>query len=188
MRDIRANYVCTLCSQTFTRRLSGERHNVKLHSGMAPIVRLIDYIVGRIEGRYHPSNPLLFRHKDKYMQRENNSPSMDNYKNEKTVNEVSSRFTVIPDKTKESSQSKTIGGNFRFGYKQDLLGVSIDDFGPKTDNIRDTNQRKPHWSQMRGAVYQKPRLLHMELMIPDIRQDRKATRVCNFTSKTLFQG
>lgn len=123
---------------------------------MAPIVRLIDYIVGRIEGRYHPSNPLLFRHKDKYMQRENNSQSMDNYKNEKTVNKVSSRFTVMPDKTKESSQSITRGGNFGFGYKQDPPDVSTDNFGPKTENIRDTNQSKLHWSQTREAVYQKP--------------------------------
>src|SRR5919108_759385 len=69
MKDIRANYVCTLCSQTFTRKLSVERHNLNLHSGMAAIVRLIDYIVGRIEGHYHPSNPLIFRRKNKYMQR-----------------------------------------------------------------------------------------------------------------------
>jgi hypothetical protein len=69
MKDIRANYLCTLCSQTFTRKLSGEGHNLGLHSGMAPIVRFIDYIVGRIGGRYHPSNPLLFRHKNKYIHR-----------------------------------------------------------------------------------------------------------------------
>ena len=48
---------------------------------------------------------------------------MDNYKSEKTVNEVSSQFTVMHDKTKESSQSMIRGGNFGFGYKQDLPGV-----------------------------------------------------------------
>jgi hypothetical protein len=156
MKDIRANYICTLCSQTFTRRLSGERHNLNLHSGMAPIVRFIDYIVGRIEGRYHPSNPLLFRRKNKYTHRKNNSQSMDNCKNEKTVNEVSSRFTVMPDKTKESSQSITNEGNFGFGYKQDLLDIPTDNFGPKTDSIKDTNRRNSHWSQGQEAVYQKP--------------------------------
>jgi hypothetical protein len=156
MKDIRANYVCTLCSQTFTRKLSGERHNLNLHSGMAAIVRLIDYIVGRIEGHYPPSNPLIFRRKNKYMQRKNNSPSMDNYKNEKTVNDVSSRFTLMPDKTKESSQSTTSEGNFRFNYKLDPPDVSTDNFGPKTDNIKDANQRNSHWSQRQKAVYQKP--------------------------------
>jgi hypothetical protein len=156
MKDIRANFVCTLCSETFTRRPSGERHNLNLHSGMAPIVRLIDYIIGRIEGRYHPSNPLLFRRKNKYMHRKNNSQSRDNYKNEKTVNEVSSQFTVMPDKTKESSQSITSGGNFKFGHKQDLFDIPTDNVGPKTDNIKDANQSKSHWSERQEAVYQKP--------------------------------
>ena len=155
MKDIRANYVCTLCSQPFTRRPSGERHSLNLHSGMAPIVRLIDYIVGRIEGRYQPSNPLLFRRKNKYMHRKNNSTSMDNCKNEKTVNEVSSQFTVMPDKTKESSQSMT-RGSFKFGHKQDLFDTPTDNVGPKTDNIKDANQRSSHWSQGQEAVYQKP--------------------------------
>ena len=155
MKDIKANYVCTLCSQTFTRRLSGERHNLNLHSGMAPIVKFIDYIVGRIEGRYHPSNPLLFRCKNKYMQRKNNSQSMDSYKNEKTVNDVSSQFTVMPDKTKESSQSIRSEGNFGFGYKQDPSDVSTDNVGPKTESIKDANQSKSHWSQRQEALYPK---------------------------------
>jgi hypothetical protein len=155
MKDIRANYVCTLCSETFTRRPSGERHNLNLHSGMAPIVRFIDYIIGRIEGRYQPSDPLLFRHKNKYTHRKNNSSSMDNCRNEKTVNEVSSRFTVMPDKTKESSQSMT-RNNFKFGHKQDLLDIPTDNVGPKADNIKAANQSKSHWSQRQEAVYQKP--------------------------------
>jgi hypothetical protein len=155
MKDIRANFVCTICSETFTRRPTGERHSLNLHSGMAPIVRLIDYIVGRIEGRYQPSNPLLFRRKNKYMHRKNNSMSIDNCKNEKTVNEVSSQFTVMPDKTKESSQSMT-RGSFKFGHKQDLFDIPTDNVGPKTDNIKDANQRSSHWSQTREVVYQKP--------------------------------
>jgi hypothetical protein len=151
MKDI--NFVCTICSETFTRRPTGERHSTNLHSGMAPIVRLIDYIVGRIEGRYKPSNPLLFRRKNKYMHRKNNPTSIDNCKNEKTVNEVSSQFTVMPDKTKESSQSMTRGS---FKHKQDLFDTPTDNVGPKTDNIKDANQRSSHWSQGQEAVYQKP--------------------------------
>ena len=82
--------------------------------------------------------------------------SIDNCKNEKTVNEVSSQFTVMPDKTKESSQSMTRGGNFKFGHKQDLFDIPTDNVGPKTDNIKDANQRSLHWSQTREVVYQKP--------------------------------
>ena len=154
MKDIRANYVCTLYSETFTRKPSGERHNLNLHSGMAPIVRFIDYIVGRIEGRYQPSNPLLFRRKNNDIHRKNNSLFPDNCKNTKTVNEVSSGFTIMLDKTKESSQSIT-RGSFRFGYKQNPLDVSTDNIGPKTDSIKDANQSKSHWSQRQEAVYHK---------------------------------
>ena len=57
----RINYVCTTCSQTFTRRASGIRHNSNLHLGTAGIVRLIDYIVGRSSGQYLQCNPLDFR-------------------------------------------------------------------------------------------------------------------------------
>lgn len=154
MKDIRANYACTLCSETFTRKPSGDRHNLNLHSGMAPIVRFIDYIVGRIEGRYQPSNPLLFRRKNNDIHRKNNSLSLDNGKGAKTVNEVSSRYTIMPDMTKESSQSTT-RGNFRFGYKQDPLEVSTDNMGPKKDSVKDANQSKPHGSQRQEVVYQK---------------------------------
>ena len=146
MKDILANHVCTLCSETFTRKPSGDRHNLNLHSGMAPIVRFIDYVVGRIEGRYQPSNPLLFRRKNNVIHRKNNSLSLDNCKNAKKVNEVSSRFTIMPDMTKESSQSIT-RGNFRFDYKQDPPDVSTDNVGSKTDSIKDANQSKSHWSQ-----------------------------------------
>jgi hypothetical protein len=113
---------------------------------------------------------------------------MDNYKNEKTVNEVSSRFTVMPDKTKDSSQSIIRGGNFGFGYEQDLPGVSTDNLGSKTDNIRDTSQGKSHWSQTREAVYQKRLSSSYGTHDSRFRQDKKATRAFNSTAKTLSQG
>jgi hypothetical protein len=75
MNDIPARYVCALCSETFTRRPSG--HNANLHLGMASIVKFVDYIIGRIEGRYQPGNPSLYRRKNKIM----------NLKNAKTVDQ-----------------------------------------------------------------------------------------------------
>jgi hypothetical protein len=57
----RINYVCTTCSQTFTRRSSGFRHNSHLHKGTAGIVHLIDYIVGRSSGKYLKCDPRDFR-------------------------------------------------------------------------------------------------------------------------------
>jgi hypothetical protein len=53
--------VCATCSQDFTRKSSASRHNRNIHHGFGIIVSFIDYIVGRIEGRYVAANPLLFR-------------------------------------------------------------------------------------------------------------------------------
>lgn len=53
--------VCTLCSQDFTRRYSADRHNQNLHHGQGKIVRMIDYVIGRIAGEYDAANPLAYR-------------------------------------------------------------------------------------------------------------------------------
>ena len=41
------NYVCTICSQTFTRKWRGMVHNNNIHAGIAKVVRLIDYMIGK---------------------------------------------------------------------------------------------------------------------------------------------
>jgi hypothetical protein len=55
----RPSYVCTVCSEHFTRKSSAKRHNNNLHNGAAETVRLIDYLAGRSSGQYlytiHPS-------------------------------------------------------------------------------------------------------------------------------------
>jgi hypothetical protein len=53
--------VCATCSQDFTRKSSANRHNRNIHLGMGMIVRFVDYIVGRLEGKYVAADPLLFR-------------------------------------------------------------------------------------------------------------------------------
>jgi hypothetical protein len=57
------NFVCTICSQTFTRKWRGKVHNKNIHSGQGKTVRYIDYIIGRRFGEYLPSDPALYRHK-----------------------------------------------------------------------------------------------------------------------------
>ena len=85
------SYVCTICSQDFTRKESGRRHNTNLHSGTATIVRSTDYIIGRVSGRYLPSDPLLYRNKKKRY----TNISSNNYDN-------GSGFTVIADNTHDT--------------------------------------------------------------------------------------
>ena len=60
----KANYVCTVCSQHFTRKYSGQRHNFNIHRGRSEIVPYIEYMVGRSSGRYVASHPSWF-HKQK---------------------------------------------------------------------------------------------------------------------------
>lgn len=70
---IKANYVCTICSQTFTRKWRGKTHSINLHSGSAKIVRFVDYIVGRLDGRYFEGDPYSYRSKkSNVLSRENN--------------------------------------------------------------------------------------------------------------------
>ena len=62
----RPSYVCTVCSEHFTRKYSGKRHNQNLHNGAAEIVRLIDYLAGRSSGQYKPDNPFWYKHNNPY--------------------------------------------------------------------------------------------------------------------------
>jgi hypothetical protein len=61
----RLSYVCTTCSEHFTRKYSAKRHNNNLHRGAAEIVRLIDYIAGRSSGQYSPTlNPSWYKRRN----------------------------------------------------------------------------------------------------------------------------
>ena len=55
------NFVCTICSQTFTRKWRGMVHRENTHAGAGDIVRLIDYMIGRTNGQYLPGDPSLYR-------------------------------------------------------------------------------------------------------------------------------
>jgi hypothetical protein len=67
--------VCALCSQDFTRRYSADRHNQNLHHGQGKIVRMLDYVIGRIAGEYNAANPLAYR--SNYKQRASPSTRSD---------------------------------------------------------------------------------------------------------------
>jgi hypothetical protein len=61
----RISYVCAECSEYFTRKTSGKRHNFNIHSGRAEIVSLMEYLVGRGSGKYHPSHPSWFKRNER---------------------------------------------------------------------------------------------------------------------------
>src|SRR5215469_1641686 len=57
----RPNYVCTACSEHFTRKYSANRHNFNIHGGSSEIVPYIEYMVGRSSDRYLTSHPSWHR-------------------------------------------------------------------------------------------------------------------------------
>ena len=58
----RVTYVCTTCSEHFTRKYSAKRHNITIHSnGGGEIVPFLEYLVRRSTGQYHASNPSWYR-------------------------------------------------------------------------------------------------------------------------------
>jgi hypothetical protein len=58
-------WVCSLCGQGLTRKSSANRHNYNLHAGQASVVRPYEYIIGRLNGRFHtPKDPLAYRRRE----------------------------------------------------------------------------------------------------------------------------
>lgn len=105
------NYVCIVCSATFTRKSSAIRHSTRIHAGTAFFVRLIDYIVGRMQGRYQPSNPLLYRQKKKNEKNLRNLQSLINC-NPAAPNKIpTSRFTVLLDETNKDQYYRINSAN-----------------------------------------------------------------------------
>jgi hypothetical protein len=61
MNSTKHTWTCATCGQGLTRRSTAVRHNNNLHSGRAMIVRPNEYIVGRLNGKFLESDPLLYR-------------------------------------------------------------------------------------------------------------------------------
>jgi hypothetical protein len=57
----RPTYVCATCSEHFTRKYSGQRHNFNIHDGRSEIVPFIEYMAGRSSGKYTASHPSWYR-------------------------------------------------------------------------------------------------------------------------------
>jgi hypothetical protein len=47
-------YVCTICSEDFTRKSDGDRHNHRFHPGKGQIIGSTEYIIGRINNTIAP--------------------------------------------------------------------------------------------------------------------------------------
>jgi cell division protein FtsN len=62
----RPNYVCTTCSEHFTRKYSAKRHNITVHhNNVGEIVTLVEYLIRRSSGKYQASDPSWYRRSSK---------------------------------------------------------------------------------------------------------------------------
>ena len=91
------SWVCAVCSQDFTRKFSAYRHSRDLHKGQAKVVRMIDYVVGRISGEYQPANPSAYRSRRKQHK------STGSYSN--AVSEGSFPFVSVAHDSSENSST-----------------------------------------------------------------------------------
>lgn len=79
------------------------------------------------------------------------------------ANEVPpSRFTVMPDKTKEPSQH-----DFRSGYKRELFERSLDISRSKMDSIKETEQSRYNGVEGRKQSIKKLHLHQMKYPLLD---------------------
>jgi hypothetical protein len=107
------NYVCATCGQDFTRRYSANRHNNHFHFGNGIIVRLLEYIIGRTNGRFPPplpanNNNLSTRIIRKWWYNNDDSSSPFNGNNG-LPGRNNGRFTTIPDQLGNALDCGTVG-------------------------------------------------------------------------------
>jgi hypothetical protein len=109
----KVNYVCATCGQDFTRRYSANRHNNHFHFGNGIIVRFLEYIIGRTNGRFPPplpanNNNLSTRIIRKWWHNNDNSSSPFN-SNNSLRDRNDGRFTTIPDQIGNVFGCETVG-------------------------------------------------------------------------------
>ena len=121
----KVNYVCATCGQDFTRRCSAKRHNNHFHFGNGIIVRFLEYIIGRANGRFAPpapanNNNLATRIIRKWWHNKHNSSPFTG--NNNGLRGSDGQYTTIPDQTGDIFGCGTVGQS----VKSNNNNVSID--------------------------------------------------------------
>ncbi len=119
-------WICSLCGQGFTRRTSARRHNDHLHSAKSIIMRPIEYLVGRLQGRLpSPQDPLNYRRPGRHHLRNEpsmvahdnygkpNQPTNDNFSRSLNPNDYNSSSRLEPEYPKNSPASDQISIGFK---------------------------------------------------------------------------
>ncbi|HEX2408922.1 MAG TPA: hypothetical protein VHJ38_17100 [Nitrososphaeraceae archaeon] len=122
------NWVCVLCGETFTRRSSGNRHNLNLHSGASMIVGFMNYVIGVLNDKYNSPDPLATSIRRKSwinfldidaINQDNNIFFLNRERHEFKNNNSYSKYYSKPE-----SQDKSLFNNF-FGNNAALIDSII---------------------------------------------------------------
>jgi hypothetical protein len=127
-------YVCTICSEDFTRKSDGDRHNKNYHSKKGEIIGFIDYMIGRVKNAIPPPIELTprlaaARRRKKVFSRSKNDRGFTVYPDTTTGahvfnNECYPDQSIVP--STEKSDSATKFSNLQKTQDKSLLDESID--------------------------------------------------------------
>jgi hypothetical protein len=121
----KANWVCATCGQDFTRIYSANRHNNHFHYGNGIIVRVLEYVIGRINGQFPTAlsannNNSSTRISRKWWHNKNDDNSSSPFIGNNNNNNSGLRgesgnggFTTIPDQTRDKLGCGTLGQPIR---------------------------------------------------------------------------
>jgi hypothetical protein len=134
----KVNYVCATCGQDFTRRCSANRHNNHFHFGDGIIVRLLEYIIGRINGQFPPpsannnSSPRIIK---KWWHNNYNSKlftGSNNYNNNNGLRGggYDGRFTTVPDQIGNALGCGTVGQPVKSNSNNNNVSKDISKMAP----------------------------------------------------------
>ena len=156
MNGYPTNYVCAICSQTFTRRGSCERHRIDNNLDPSASVRFVDYLVGRLSGRYQPGDPSIHRRKDRDKKGQiNDTFFVENRRRVKNAKVFPPRFAIMPNTTIEEYSQNIIKGSPRFN---EIHHTSASNSAPP-DNVKKKDQGRDAiefcMSTEQSTVYQK---------------------------------
>jgi hypothetical protein len=111
-------YVCSLCGLNFTRRYNSDRHNQNLHSNKAENVTLMEYLSGRMSGKYLPGNPFSYRKKNRSKKEANFAHDYENdktdFKQEKSNLSCNKTLCDNAEQSKENRMFDTNNANSNF--------------------------------------------------------------------------
>lgn len=80
------SWVCAVCSQHFTRKYNAKKHNFELHAEKGTVVRFMDYIIGRIDGKFLPDDPSrYYRRTTKWSSQVGSGPQIESPSQDKTI-------------------------------------------------------------------------------------------------------